>query len=147
LETKSTKPTELSYEKPERLNELYSAIAADPELTGHVGHCIDTAHLWSSGVTLSDKKDATMWLTAMSRAADGYLPKMLMFHLNDAQNDFASGRDVHEALTLGQIWGNDDSGLKVVLEFIKQHNLIAILERNKKGGLDGDCAVINKMLM
>lgn len=147
LETKATKPTNISYEKPERLNELYMAIAADSELNGHIGHCIDTAHLWSSGVSMTDKKDAIMWLTAMSRAADGYLVKnnMLMFHLNDAQNDFGSGKDVHEALTLGKIWGADQSGLKVTIDFIKEHNLIAILERNKKGGLNEDCAAINKL--
>jgi endonuclease IV len=131
LETKSSKPALNSYEKPERLKILFDAFRT-AELED-IGYCVDTAHLWSSGVSLTTAEEAAQWLGELKKSA-----RHIMFHLNDAQNDKGSGHDVHATLARGQIWRDDQSGLKKIIEFIKENNLISIFERNKNEDLNAD---------
>lgn len=149
LETKAANPNgkgARNYELPANLDKLFTAICEKDHLRAHVGHCIDSAHLWSSGLSLSSHDLATKYFHALNQVADGHLwghlagnHPALIFHLNDALNDFGTGKDEHAILGKGQIWGNDKSGLKVLIDFIKQHNLIAIFERNKGESLEVDC--------
>lgn len=147
LETKAQRPSTISYEKTERIDVLFTLIKSP-----HIGLCIDTAHLWSSGVSMTHKPLAIKWFFDLSQCAGGDLwgflengePK-IMFHLNDADNEFASGKDVHAELGHGNIWREEKSGLKEILQFIYKSNIITILERNKTG-IEKDCQTIKELL-
>jgi endonuclease IV len=151
LETKASNPAgkgSMNYELAENLDKLFTQIAGQ-SFGNRVGHCVDTAHLWSSGVSMTTKSNVVKYFTELSLIAGGHLwhkihgdNNGLMFHLNDAVNEFANGKDEHQLLGVGRIWSNDKSGLKTLIEFIKSANLIAILERNKDEGLQNDCTVI-----
>lgn len=146
LENKAQRPSLNSYEKILRLNLLFSAIAINEKLN-NIGLCIDTAHLWSSGLSLTTKADAVKWFGELSKIANGYLwnKDMIIFHLNDAVYDFGNGKDEHAELTHGQIWSNDKTGLIEIIEFIYKCGVIAILERNKTSAVD-DCKLIYNII-
>lgn len=148
LETKASKPTgkdAKNYEQPANLEKVYDAIHR-AGLSNHVGHCIDTAHLWSSGLSVRTHAEATHYMSELSRISGGHLwgqiiggRPALIFHLNDNINDFADGKDEHTTIGHGKIWSHDRSGLEVIVKFIKHSKIPAILERNKDEDLCKDC--------
>ncbi len=145
LEINPALPTSHTFETPEKLIALFDIIEkAKCDL--RVGLCIDTAHLHSCGVPLHTRKDATTWLAKIDILLDRGIP--IMVHLNDSKSIFASGKDEHEALCAGNIWGNHhsdhitnsilptsgqntthDCGLADILIWADKHNLVCILER------------------
>lgn len=84
-------------------------LAGDPAALGRllaalppqVGTCIDTAHLWGSGVDLADAAAVESALEALDRAFD--LRRLRVLHLNDSAVALGSRRDVHAHLGEGQI--------------------------------------------
>lgn len=149
LETKASNPAKSkNYELPKNLDALFSAVAGR-DFGDRVGHCVDTAHLWSSGLSTSSRSEAVQYFSELSRIAGGHLWNKihggnngLIIHLNDAVNAFANGKDEHALLGKGLIWGQDKGGIKAIIEFIHTSGIIAILERNKGEGLENDCSVI-----
>jgi endonuclease IV len=130
LETASMKRSEITYETPEKLLELYrQLIKVDPE----VGLCIDTSHLWAQGINMSDPKVVSEWFDKLDQIGI----RNIMFHLNDNKHELDSGRDHHAGLTKGQIWSNSADSLIVVLNYIMKNNSPVILERNGEA-LPGD---------
>jgi len=138
LETPAVTPPETYYEAPEKLNELFDALlAVDPDRT-LFGLCVDTAHIWTSGVDISSRGDAEDWLSRLALAG---VP--LMFHLNDSARACGTGPDAHAALLSGRIWQEYEShpnasGLAAFLEYAERHNSVVILERKPKEALDAD---------
>lgn len=150
MEIEATKSSIFSYEKTSRIDALFSKIPAD--LIDKIGLCIDTAHVWSADYSFADKEAVIKWFNELSYAGGGILWKplthglsRLIFHLNDADNDRGSGKDVHAQLGLGKMWSTQQSGLIEIVRFIAKSNLIAILERNKTD-IEHDCDVINTIL-
>ena len=138
LETPAVTPPETYYETPEKLNELFDALLTlDPDRT-LFGLCVDTAHIWTSGVDISSRGDAEEWLSRLALAG---VP--LMFHLNDSERACGTGPDSHAALLSGRIWQEYEShprasGLAAFLEYAEQHRTVVILERKPKEALDAD---------
>ena len=138
LETKAQRPTAISYEKPERLNLLFTEMA-------NIGLCVDTAHLWAAGVSLTTEQSVAKYLVDLSKCANLWQKDMLCFHLNDATHGFGTGKDEHANLTQGQIWGEDQSGLIKLVEFLQKCNIMTILERNKTTP-EHDCKKIYEII-
>lgn len=92
------------------------------------GVCVDTAHLWTAGVSVSEYAETVRWLKPL----DG-LP--IMFHLNDCSTEFGSGKDKHEILCRGKIWKRfvsnpAKSGIKAITDFAIKNGSMVILERS-----------------
>jgi len=105
------------------LNDLFSKINNIMVYGQKIGLCIDTAHLYASGVSFETKKMVKEWMSKIN------IP-LLMFHLNDTDSELNSGIDHHLSLKTGNIWKNCDSGLRYIINYIKQNNLLCVLERD-----------------
>jgi deoxyribonuclease-4 len=113
------------------------------------GLCVDTAHLWSSGVDLSSSADVVKWF-------EGFVdPTFIrLIHLNDSANELG-GADKHAPIGHGKMWefadknGNksfefvrlprhpnipktQELGFIQVLRYAKKYNIDVILERGRE---------------
>jgi deoxyribonuclease-4 len=93
----------------------------------NVGVCIDTAHIWGSGIYNLTKKDE---VDKMFMEFDKYLglDKFNLLHLNDSAVAFNSKKDRHECLTDGYIWKDDDYSLKYLIKKCSENDIPIILE-------------------
>ncbi len=156
-----------TYETPEKINRLMQGVenlmteGVIPE--DSVGFCLDTAHLWSSGQNISTGDHMRAFLSKLDCA-----DRITLVHLNDNERNLGVCGDKHANILNGQIWNryglayksglerylqnptvdneqlirNDliDSGFAVMLEWCRERQIPAILERN--ASLDF-CADIN----
>ncbi len=147
LEIPALKPSNALFHKPKNINELFIRIRneVDPNLD-YFGLCIDTAHLWSSGVDLSDYKSAETWINELDLD-----PKCLLIHCNDNDKELGQSPDIHSSLTHGKIWNNYkdnllESGLYAILKFAKLNNVPVILERHPMELLFNDYVIIQQLI-
>lgn len=141
LEVPATKPEKSHFESPEKIARALHAIRD----AGHdrVGICIDTAHLWSSGVDLSSRADAEAWLDRLNELAGDLTVQIrpdapnqtpFMFHLNDSKRELGQGVDSHDQYG-GNIWqaetaaGYAETGLGAFVDYARDNDCIVILER------------------
>lgn len=89
------------------------------------GFCFDTAHAFVQGQPLTTVDDVERFI------ADAEGVRISAVHLNGSRHPFRSGRDQHcqTAVALDFIWGNDSSGLAVLMKWIVQNRIPTILER------------------
>lgn len=73
-----------------------------------VGLCIDTCHLYVSGISLESKTSAGNYIRTVELVG---IP--LLIHFNDSQGEFSSFIDRHAQLGT-KIWLNDKSGMKYI---------------------------------
>lgn len=125
------------YDSPEKLHTLLALLG---ESAAHFGVCIDTAHLWTSGVSLRSRAEAEGWLAGLAR-----LRRPLAFHLNDSACARGTGPDTHAPLGAGQIWAHERGGLRAVLEYARAHHCPVILERKPRGAILDDYHLISKI--
>jgi endonuclease IV len=83
-----------------------------------VGLCIDTCHLYASGISFADTETVRHYMLDIQNVG---LP--ILIHLNDSVGDFGSFIDRHDVLG-AKIWKEVNSGLK----FIKNTPFPKILE-------------------
>lgn len=121
------------YATPQQLGELYKELMQlNPN---RFGICIDTAHIWISGIDISSYDKMQAYLDEIVEV--GIDPKNVMFHLNDSIRNMNEGPDTHSKLAEGRIWGNyskrnlKESGIAALVNFARKHNNIVIIERNK----------------
>lgn len=147
LEINSAKPSNFTFETPEKINKLFDRIASYDIKGLTVGLCIDTAHLFACGMSLETYDVAKKWIEA--------LPKVpIMMHLNDSASTLGSGIDKHASLCHGQIWSKyhpdtgilpyEKSGLNYLMEWADSGSIMTILERNDETP-DRDLALISKI--
>jgi endonuclease IV len=129
------------------INLLFNRIKneIDPNLN-YFGLCVDTAHLWSCGVDLSDYLSAETWLNELNID-----PKCLMIHCNDNEKNIGIAPDIHTSLTDGKIWNNyknnlQDSGLMAILKYCKKYEIPIILERHPMELLFNDYVIIQQLI-
>lgn len=93
----------------------------------NVGCCIDTAHIWGSGIYNLSNRDE---VDKMFHEFDKYvgLDKFNLLHLNDSAVKLGSKKDRHECLTDGYIWRDDDESLRYLLAKCGENNIPVILE-------------------
>jgi deoxyribonuclease-4 len=93
----------------------------------NVGVCVDTAHIWGSGIYDLSKEDG---VKKMFDDFDNYigLEKFSLLHLNDSEVPFGSKKDRHECLGYGHIWKEDNKSLKYLLKKCGENDIPIILE-------------------
>jgi len=103
----------------EELAQVIAAAGDDDRL----GICVDTQHLWASGVPFGTVEEADAVIAVI--AATVGLPRLRCLHLNDSKVPFGANRDRHENLGEGTI-GVD--GLAALLGHDALAGVAAILE-------------------
>jgi len=97
--------------------------AAQPDGRGRLGVCLDTQHLWASGVDYASV-DKTDDVVARFDAVVG-LDRLRCLHLNDSKVELGANRDRHENVGQGSIGAE---GLGVFISHPALVELPAILE-------------------
>lgn len=140
LEINTAKSSKFTFETPEKILELMSSVSK-LKLNYQVGLCIDTAHLFSCGTSLTYTSEVNIWFNTLMKSI-GDIP--LLLHLNDSASTLGSGKDRHEKLCQGTIWNatDDDCGLKTVLEWTQLYNVPIILERDSNGDATDDLQIL-----
>jgi deoxyribonuclease-4 len=88
-----------------------------------LGVCVDTQHLWASGVPFANTDDADALVELVSQTVG--LDRLLCIHLNDSKVEFGANRDRHENIGDGTIGAE---GLAALLGHPDLQGLPAILE-------------------
>ena len=131
FETPAVIPAHALYETPAKLAGLLDSLREiDPELE-RFGVCIDTAHLWTSGIDLRSYAAGAAYIGQIEEA--GIDPRLIMFHLNDSCREQGHGPDAHAALGQGRIWSGippENTGAAAFLEYADKHSLMCIAEVN-----------------
>jgi deoxyribonuclease-4 len=79
------------------LGQIIDAAGGDPRL----GICVDTAHIFESGVDLRTREGIDEVLRELDAAGDR--DRLVMFHLNDSKTPLGSNRDRHENIGEGDL--------------------------------------------
>ena len=148
LETPSLKPENSHYVKPKDIGLLFKSIKKiDPELK-HFGLCIDSAHLWTSGIDIGNYENTAAWLDEILQ--QGIPNKNIIIHLNDSKTPKGSGIDQHAMLMEGLIWKSyidspKASGLYAFLDFSYKNQIHIILERRIRDELIHDYCLLKSI--
>ncbi len=148
LETPAVTPSNAYYASGEDLGDFFRQVRErfDADLS-RVGLCLDTAHLWTSGVDIASYAAAEKWLEGLDAAADSIPPESIMMHLNDSLRPRGVGPDAHAGLADGKIWGAyrgalADSGLAAFVDYAVRNDTVTILERKPVEKLADDYRVL-----
>ena len=88
-----------------------------------MGVCLDTQHLWASGVAFATVEDADAVVAAFDATIG--LSRLRCLHLNDSKVPFGANRDRHENIGQGTI---GEAGLGALLGHPALQDLPAMLE-------------------
>ena len=99
----------------------------DSSKKNNVKCCIDTAHIWGSGIYNLQQKDEIDKLFHDFDKEIG-LDKFGLLHLNDSAVPFKSKKDRHECLCNGYIWKEDAESLKYLITKCGENNIPIVLE-------------------
>jgi endonuclease IV len=150
LEIHAAKQSAGTFETVEKLRALFDTIESFNLKHLRVGLCVDTAHLFSCGLSLNTYDIAMQWFENLSK----HIKVNIMLHLNDSASTLGSGKDEHSELTEGKIWGEyssehgkpiEDSGLLAILNWAQMNKTMIILERNYDGAVR-DLARVQELL-
>lgn len=140
VETPHVKSNLSHYETPEKIAKLFSAIREhiDPDLS-RIAYMLDTAHLHSCGVDLSNSENAAKWIKGMELIQKILPPENIGIHLNGSVYERGNGNDKHECLMAidDKIWGMykredyNKSGLSQFISYAKENHIPVILERRE----------------
>jgi len=98
---------------------------------GHlpVGFCLDTCHVFCSGVCKFDsKKNVNEFFAKLQEI--NVLERVKAIHFNDSQHEFGEMKDRHAPIGEGYIWNNPDhaSGLVALFRWCYLYNIDVICE-------------------
>jgi endonuclease IV len=121
FETPAVTPAETYYESPEKLGALLAALREVDPADELFGVCVDTAHIWTSGIDIQRRDAAADWLARLAaqfeqlgrpgllqqpgRPWRSELSARVIFHANDSARPRGVGPDTHAGFAVGRIWG------------------------------------------
>jgi deoxyribonuclease-4 len=111
------------YASPRALNDAFAFAIGDTNTSNRLGICVDTAHIWGSGATISTREDCRAWFSELRTD----IPYAL--HLNDSEMARGSHRDIHANIGMGQIWEGVNDGYVSAIEWARMRRAPIILER------------------
>jgi len=110
-----------------RVGSTLRELATIRERTKHpenIGFCFDTAHTWGGGIHDLRTLEGVDAMFADINDVGG----IDLIHLNDSKTIFGSGRDLHESIGQGQIWGKDITSLIYLIGQASKRKIPIILE-------------------
>lgn len=127
LEMTASKADANTYDTPEKINALTSAIGPG----NWWGWCVDTAHIWAAGQNIQHRDAMNAWFDGIE-----HWPSIKLFHLNGSSQVCHSGKDVHEVVfsAADKIWHGiapNESGVAAVVERAVARGIPVILEINR----------------
>ena len=123
----------------EELAMIIDAAGGDERL----GLCLDTQHLWASGIAFATRDEADAVVRSLHRNIG--LERLQCLHLNDSKVAFGANRDRHENLGQGQI---GEPALRAILGQPRLQRLPAVLEvpgADHHGPGPGELAVARRL--
>ena len=126
----------------ETLAQLYNKIGKSYK--DRVKICIDTQHIFASGVNVSNEKIIKQYFTDIDKQIG--FGNVMLIHLNDSLKEFDSGIDRHESIGKGFIFSKNEESLKYIVSTCEKKGIAMILETgfvNLKHDLD----FIKKIIM
>lgn len=125
----------------EELARVIEAAGDHPRL----GVCVDTQHLWASGVSFGTVAAANRVVRALEGAVG--LDRLVCLHVNDSKVGLGAGLDRHESVSLGAI-GED--AFRALLGHPRLQGLPAILEvpgvkGDDQGPSAADLAIVRRL--
>jgi len=118
----------------EELATIYERLGAPP----HFGVCLDSCHLYASGVDVTDPAELDACLDELDAAIG--LDRLRALHVNDSAMPFGSNRDRHANILEGEL----GEKLGVFLANPRLQGLAAVLETAGPDGHGPDAAEIQK---
>jgi deoxyribonuclease-4 len=103
----------------QELARVIDASGSDPRL----GVCLDTQHLWASGVSFSTPSEADAVIRALRQTVG--LDRLACVHVNDSKVGLGAGLDRHENVGQGAI---GEAGFRALLGHPRLQGLPAVLE-------------------
>jgi len=124
FETSSGQGSEMLYNLDE-LAEFYSKFKNNKNklIIDRFGICIDTCHIFVSGIDISDKKKTLKYIEEFDKKIG--FSNVKLIHLNDSQNEYNTKIDRHANINRGYI-GLD--GLKPIIQLAFKIKIPIILE-------------------
>ena len=107
----------------EEIGEFYHAFPK--RYRKRIGFCVDTCHIFASGVDLRDSNVMKEYFQKFDKLIG--MEKLLVVHFNDSKSKFNSHVDRHESIGHGQI---GRKSLKNVFKYLYKYRIPAILETN-----------------
>jgi deoxyribonuclease-4 len=104
-----------------------------------VGVCLDSCHLWVSGVDVTDPEAFDAALAELDDAVG--LERLRALHVNDARDGLGSNRDRHANIGEGEL----GDGLTVFLGHARLQGLPAVLEVPGRDGKGPDADEVRKL--
>jgi deoxyribonuclease-4 len=93
----------------------------------HIFYCIDTAHIWGSGLyDLRKIEEVDKMFEDINNILG--IENIKLFHINDSKALFGSKLDRHELLCNGEIWKENGDTLRYLLNKIKDLNIPCVME-------------------
>lgn len=94
----------------------------------NVGFCLDTAHLFVSGIDISTLNGIKTYLKDFDKKIG--IKNIILFHINDSRYSLGSRHDEHRGLQNGQIFKDNEGmlSLKYMVNFCKKKKIPMILE-------------------
>jgi len=91
--------------------------------------CIDTQHIFASGYNISSIEGISYYFEHFDKLIG--IKKIALIHLNDSYKEYNSHINRHESIRKGYIFANNgEKSLKYIIDFIKKHNIPALMETN-----------------
>lgn len=111
-----------------RLEDIqYMIDGVSPNKRDRVAVCLDTAHMFGSG--MSEMKDGSDIDTLFERIKSTVgIDKIKLIHLNDSEVRFKGCADKHASIGTGHIWGESPDSLFVLTYYCKKYNIPMCLE-------------------
>jgi deoxyribonuclease-4 len=111
--------------------------------------CIDTCHVFSSGYSLINEKDAQRFIDLVQTSINW--DNVCLIHLNDSKKGCGCKVDRHENFCKGCITKDDQSGMKLFVNFCSKKRIPLILEtphdeNNMFETYHKDLAIINNWI-
>jgi deoxyribonuclease-4 len=123
----------------DELASILDAAGGDPR----IGVCLDTQHLWASGIVYASPHEADSVVRSLHRSLG--LERLRCLHLNDSKVPFGANRDRHENLGQGTV---GEGGLRAILGQPRLQRVPAILEVpgiHREGPGAADLAVARRL--
>ena len=144
------KMSKYNYAEISNIKKLFKLIRIK-DYSDRIGLCVDTAHLWTSGIEIDTYDKASEWIDELTKSYTG----KIIIQLNDQKWEFNSGSDEHKSLTKGTIWrefnskGFSDikkSGIMAFIDWAIDKDIVVMLERKKIEQIEPDLLLLSKII-
>jgi deoxyribonuclease-4 len=115
-----------SVESLGKLSQRLKSLLGQEVYDSRIGYCIDTAHVFASGYDIRTEDGMREYL----RLFDDHIgvKRVTLLHLNDSKVGLGCCRDLHQQLGKGELYSEETSGVKYLLEWCQGAMVPVILE-------------------